>query len=53
MKYYLSLLLYCIGDMISRTTMQWGNGHGYALYNKIMNYSVQLDTQECIWKKVK
>jgi hypothetical protein len=53
MKYLLSLSLYHIGDIISRTTMQWFNGFGYFVYSKLMNWSVDLDENDKIWKRVK
>jgi len=53
MKYLLSLSLYHIGDIISRTTMQWFNGFGYSVYSKLMNWSVNLNEKEKIWKPVK
>lgn len=33
--------------------MVWGNGFGYSLYSKIMSLSVDLDTEQKIWKPVK
>ena len=53
MKYLLSLTFYYIGDIISRTTMQWFNGFGYTVYSKVMNLSVNLDENDKIWKPVK
>ena len=53
MKYFLSLVLYYMGDIISRTTMQWFNGFGYSIYSKVMNWSVNLDENDRIWKPVK
>jgi hypothetical protein len=53
MKFILSYLLYFIGDIISRTTMQWFNGLGYSIYQKVMNLSVNLDVEHKIWKPVK
>jgi hypothetical protein len=53
MKFILSYLLYFIGDIISRTTMQWFNGFGYSIYQKVMNLSVNLDIEHKIWKPVK
>lgn len=53
MKYLLSLTFYYIGDIISRTTMQWFNGFGYSVYSKLMNWSVNLDENDKIWKPVK
>lgn len=53
MRYILSYILYIIGDTISRTTMRWGNGIGYSLYSKVMNWSVNLDIEHKIWRPVK
>jgi hypothetical protein len=53
MKLLLSKILYTIGDIISRTTMVWGNGYGFNAYNKIMLMSVDLDNEGKIWKHVK
>lgn len=53
MKYVLSILLYYIGDIVSRTTMIWFNGLGYSLYSKVMMWSVDFDTEHKIWKSVK
>lgn len=52
MKYILSYILYIVGDTISRTIMFWGDGYGFKFYNKIMLWSVDLDTQGKIWKYV-
>ena len=52
MKYLLSLTFYYIGDVVSRTTMQWFNGFGYSVYSKFMNWSVNLDTNDKLWKPV-
>lgn len=53
MKYLLSLTFYYIGDIISRTTMQWFNGFGYSVYSQLMIWSVDLDEKDKIWKPVK
>ena len=53
MRYISSYILYIIGDIISRTTMQWFNGFGYSTYSKVMNLSVNLDNEHKIWKPVK
>ena len=53
MKLLLSYILYTIGDIISRTTMVWGNGYGFKIYNKVMLWSVDLDNEGKIWKHVK
>ena len=52
-KLFLSHLLYHLGDLISRTTMRWGKGYGYSIYNGIMLASVDLDPDGKLWKKVK
>jgi hypothetical protein len=33
--------------------MQWFNGLGYSIYQKVMNLSVNLDVEHKIWKPVK
>jgi hypothetical protein len=33
--------------------MRWGDGYGYPVYNKLMLWSVSLDTHGKIWKHVK
>ena len=53
MKLALSLLFYHIGDIISKTTMCWGNGYGYNVYRTVMLWSVNLDEKGKIWKYVK
>lgn len=53
MRLLLSRILYHIGDIISLTSMRFGDGYGYSLYNKIMLLSVDLDNKGIIWKKVK
>ena len=53
MKLLLSKILYHIGDIISLTTMRWGDGYGWKAYNKIMLWSVDLDQNGKIWKYVK
>jgi hypothetical protein len=52
MRLALSYILYIIGDIISRTLMFWGDGYGFKIYNKVMLWSVDLDTQGKIWKYV-
>jgi len=32
--------------------MNYGNGYGYKIYNKVMLWSVNLDTEGKIWKYV-
>jgi len=53
MKLLLSKILYHIGDIISLTTMRWGDGYGWKVYNKVMLWSVDLDKNGKIWKYVK
>jgi len=53
MRYILSYALYIIGDIISMTIMNWGDGYGYKIYNKVMLWSVNLDEEGRIWKRVK
>lgn len=53
MKLLLSRVLYHIGDIISFTTMKWGDGFGYSAYRQIMLWSCNLDTGGKIWKYVK
>ena len=53
MRLVLSYILYLIGDIISRTIMFWGDGYGFKIYNKVMLWSVDLDTNGKIWKYVK
>ena len=52
MRYILSYFLYIIGDIISRTTMLFGDGYGFKIYNKVMLWSVDLDEEAKIWKHV-
>ena len=52
MRLILSYILYIIGDVISRTLMFYGNGYGFKAYNKVMLWSVDLDTKGKIWKYV-
>ena len=52
MKLFLSKFLYHIGDIISLTTMRFGDGYGWKVYNKIMLWSVDLDVNGKIWKYV-
>lgn len=44
-------ITYYLGDLISRTTMRYGNGYGYRLYSKLMHISSDLDTEDLLWKK--
>lgn len=53
MKLLLSKILYHIGDILSLTTMRWGDGYGWKVYNKVMLWSVDLDQNGKIWKYVK
>jgi hypothetical protein len=47
----LAWTFYWIGDLISRTIMRFG--YGYSIYNRVMNWSLSLDKDESVWKKVK
>ena len=51
MKFFLSLICYAVGDLISLTTMRLGIG--YSVYNKLMLWSSDLDDHGIIWKNVK
>jgi len=53
LKETLSRILYHIGDILSLTTMRFGDGYGWKIYNKIMLWSVDLDKNGKIWKYVK
>lgn len=53
MRIFLIYLFYYIGDIISRTTMQWFNGLGYGIYSKLMLLSSDLDTDDILWKSTK
>lgn len=53
MKLFLVYLFYYIGDIISRTTMQWFNGFGYRAYSKLMLWSSDMDTEDRLWKSAK
>jgi len=33
--------------------MNWGDGYGFKIYNKVMLWSVDLDKEGRIWKPVK
>lgn len=50
-KLFLSHILYYMGDFISRTIMR--AGIGYPLYNRVMLWSSDLDTEGKLWKPVK
>ena len=52
LKETLSRILYHIGDILSLTTMRFGDGYGWKIYNKIMLWSVDLDKNGKIWKYV-
>lgn len=52
MKIILSYICYFMGDLISRTIMLWGDGHGYRVYSALMMWSMHLDKQAKIWKHV-
>lgn len=51
MRTALSWLLYHLGDLVSRTSLQYG--YGYRLYNKLMCWSVKLDVNYAVWKSIK
>jgi hypothetical protein len=51
MKLALSLVLYWLGDVISRTILRLGIGYG--LYKTLMLWSVELDDKFDVWKEVK
>ena len=51
-KELLSYILYYFGDILSLTTMRWGDGYGWKVYNKVMLWSVDLDKNGKIWKFV-
>ena len=45
MRLLLSYFLYYLGDAISRVAILIGSSYGFKIYNKIMLWSVELDTQ--------
>jgi hypothetical protein len=51
MKLALSLAIYYLGDIISRTLLRVGIGYG--IYKKLMLCSVQLDDKFDVWKEIK
>jgi hypothetical protein len=51
MKLALSLVLYWLGDVISRSILRLGIGYG--LYKTLMLWSVELDDKFDVWKEVK
>ena len=51
MKLALSLVLYWLGDVISRTILRLGIGYG--LYKTLMLWSFELDDKFDVWKEVK
>ena len=51
MKLALSLILYWLGDVISRTILRLGIGYG--LYKTLMLWSLELDDKFDVWKEVK
>ena len=51
MKLALLLVLYWLGDVISRTILRLGIGYG--LYKTLMLWSVELDDKFDVWKEVK
>jgi hypothetical protein len=50
MRLFFVYIFYYMGDIISRTTMQWLNGFGYGLYSKLMLWSSDLDINDILWK---
>ena len=51
MRLALSWLCYHLGNLWSLTFLQLGLG--YRVYNRLMLWSSNLDTQEKIWKNVR
>jgi hypothetical protein len=51
MKLALSLVLYYLGDIASRTLLRVGIGYG--IYKNLMLWSVQLDDKFDVWKEAK
>jgi len=51
MKLALSLVLYYLGDIASRTLLRAGIGYG--IYKNLMLWSVQLDDKFDVWKEAK
>ena len=41
-------ITYYLGDIISRTTMNWGIGYG--VYKRLMLWSSNLDIDDILWK---
>ena len=50
MRLFFVYIFYYMGDIISRTTMQWLNDFGYGLYSKLMLWSSDLDINDILWK---
>ena len=51
-KYYLALVLFHLGDWISRPMTMLDIGWLYTVYSKLMLWSYDLDTEKRIWKDV-
>ena len=51
-KLALSWILYILGDFVSRVMYYIDSGTLYTIYNKLMTWSVDLDTGGKIWKFV-
>ena len=49
MKHYLALVLYYLGDWISRPMTMFDIGWLYPVYSKLMLWSYDLDTEKRIW----
>jgi len=50
MKYIISLTLYRLGDIISYPMCKWDWAFLYPIYNRLMIWSSDLDTERRIWK---
>jgi hypothetical protein len=51
MKLALSLVLYYLGDIASRTLLRVGIGYG--IYKNLMLWSIELDDKFDVWKQAK
>ena len=52
MKYMIAVVLYYVGDVISRIMQIKYCGWLYPIYNKIMLKSCQLDVKGTLWTRV-
>jgi len=52
LKTIASWILYMLGDLTSRVMFCVDNGTLYTIYNKLMIWSIDLDTAGKIWKSV-